>query len=47
MEKKQLVDYAESYAIFMRLKDVTPQQEYLVIPAGKDKENKNGTIAGR
>lgn len=47
MEKKSISDYKELYPTFMRLKDVKPQQEYTVVPAGKDKVNKNGTNASR
>ena len=47
MEKKSISDYKELYSTFMRLKDVKPQQEYTVVPAGKDKVNKNGTNASR
>ena len=47
MEKKNISDYKEFYATFMRLKNAKPQQEYIVVPAGKDKVNKNGTNASR
>ena len=47
MERKNILDYKEFYATFVRLKDVKPQQEYIVFTAGKDKVKKNGTNASR
>lgn len=37
MEKHNITDYTDFYATFMRIKDTEPQQDYIVLPGGKDK----------
>lgn len=44
---KDVTDYKELYAIFMRIKDNKFQQEYTVFAQRKDKNKKDETNASR
>lgn len=48
MEKKNIQEYTDFYATFMRIKKSEPRQDYIVVlPEGKEKSEshgKDGTI---
>lgn len=42
MEKQHnILDYTDFYATFVRIKDSEPRQDYIVLPEGKDKGDKD------
>ena len=41
MEKHNITDYTDLYATFVRIKDREPQQDYIVLPEGKDSGEKD------
>lgn len=45
--EKNITEYKELYATFLRLKDNKPQQEYSVPAERKDKVKKDGANASR
>ena len=43
MEKQHnITDYTDFYAIFVRIKDSEPRQDYIVLPDGKDSCESDG-----
>lgn len=42
MEKRNITDYTDFYATFVRIKDNEPRRDYIVLPDGKDKGESDG-----
>ena len=42
MEKRNITDYKDFYATFVRIKDNEPRQDYIVLPERKDEGESDG-----
>ena len=44
MKERNISEYMDIYATYVWVKDKKREQDYIVLPSGKDKGNKSGKI---